>query len=97
MTKSGLLEKIIKKKTNISEKEIKASIKKILNYIESSLVKGKRIEIRGFGSFCLHYRKPRIGCNPKTGHKIKLKGKFIPYFKPGKSLRIYLDNASLKN
>jgi len=91
MTKSELLEKIIKKKTNVSEIEIKVSIKKILNYIESSLIKGERIEIRGFGSFSVHYRKPRVGCNPKTGDKIKLKGKFIPYFKPGKSLRIFLN------
>ena len=48
---------------------------------------GERIEIRGFGSFSLHYRAPRTGRNPKTGDKVELEGKYVPHFKPGKELR----------
>ena len=53
----------------------------------SSLHIGDRIEIRGFGSFSLHYRAPRVGRNPKTGDKVELTGKYVPHFKPGKELR----------
>ncbi|WP_158344887.1 HU family DNA-binding protein [Buchnera aphidicola] len=87
MKNSEFFSKIIENHLNLSIKEIKLSIKEILKCMILSLIKGKRIEIRGFGSFSLHYKKPRIGCNPKTGNKIKLKGKYIPYFKPGKILR----------
>ena len=51
------------------------------------LAKGERIEIRGFGSFSLHYRAPRVGRNPKTGDTVELSGKYVPHFKPGKDLR----------
>lgn len=53
----------------------------------TTLEGGDRIEIRGFGSFSLHYREPRLGRNPKTGDKVELDGKFVPHFKPGKELR----------
>ena len=53
----------------------------------AALVRGQRIEIRGFGSFSLHYRAPRVGRNPKTGQSVSLEGKFVPHFKPGKALR----------
>ena len=52
-----------------------------------TLQKGERIEIRGFGSFSLHYRAPRVGRNPKTGETVELDGKHVPHFKPGKELR----------
>ena len=48
---------------------------------------GQRIEVRGFGSFSLHYREPRKGRNPKTGDAVELSGKYVPHFKPGKELR----------
>ena len=53
----------------------------------ASLAEGERIEIRGFGSFSLHYRPPRTGRNPKTGAAVALPGKYVPHFKPGKELR----------
>jgi integration host factor subunit beta len=53
----------------------------------TALSTNERIEIRGFGSFCLHYRAPRTGRNPKTGTTVELEGKHVPYFKPGKELR----------
>ena len=53
----------------------------------------ERIEIRGFGSFSLHYRAPRLGRNPKTGQSVRLDGKFVPHFKPGKELRDRVNNS----
>ena len=61
-----------------------------------TLQKGERIEIRGFGSFSLHYRAPRVGRNPKTGETVELEGKYVPHFKPGKELRERV-NESLAN
>ncbi|VFP81114.1 Integration host factor subunit beta [Buchnera aphidicola (Cinara kochiana kochiana)] len=87
MTKSELFAKINKKKIYISAKIIKFLVKNILEYMALSLEKGNRIEIRGFGSFSLHYRCARVGRNPKTGEKIYLKGKYVSRFKPGKQLR----------
>ena len=55
--------------------------------MKKALLDGDRIEIRGFGSFSLHYRAPRVGRNPKTGDKVELDGKYVPHFKPGKELR----------
>ena len=57
-----------------------------------SLADGERIEIRGFGSFCLHYRPPRIGRNPKSGEPVTLSEKHVPHFKPGKELRERVNN-----
>ena len=62
----------------------------------NSLETGDRIEIRGFGSFSLHYRAPRIGRNPKTGESVELEGKYVPHFKPGKELRERVDAALAK-
>ncbi|QCI24947.1 integration host factor subunit beta [Buchnera aphidicola (Rhopalosiphum padi)] len=87
MTKSELFERIAERKSYISNKIIEYAVKEMLEYMSISLSKGKRIEIRGFGSFSLHYRSSRIGRNPKTGKKIKLNEKYVPYFKPGKKLR----------
>ena len=58
-----------------------------LEQMSETLASGERIEIRGFGSFSLHYRAPRIGRNPKTGESVALAGKHVPHFKPGKELR----------
>jgi integration host factor subunit beta len=63
------------------------AIKEILEQMAQTLQKGERIEIRGFGSFSLHFRAPRVGRNPKTGETVRLDGKYVPHFKPGKELR----------
>ena len=55
--------------------------------MSDALAQGERIEIRGFGSFSLHFRPPRQGRNPKTGETVALAGKYVPHFKPGKDLR----------
>jgi len=87
MTKSELIEKLTDKLPHLSVRDVEQSIKEILELMADSLAKGDRIEIRGFGSFSLHYRAPRVGRNPKTGESVELSAKYVPHFKPGKELR----------
>ncbi|AGH82018.1 integration host factor subunit beta [Psychromonas sp. CNPT3] len=87
MTKSDLIEKLTNKHFQLSVREVEDSVKETLQLMTNSLAQGERIEVRGFGSFSLHYRAPRIGRNPKTGDKVELGGKYVPHFKPGKELR----------
>ena len=87
MTKSELVEIVAAKQPQLSIKDVELAIKTIIEYMSQTLSEGQRIEIRGFGSFCLHYRAPRVGRNPKTGETVHLPAKFVPHFKPGKELR----------
>lgn len=87
MTKSELIEAVAARQTQLSTKDVELAIKTILEHMSQSLSSGERIEIRGFGSFSLHYREPRRGRNPKTGDTVQLTGKYVPHFKPGKELR----------
>ncbi len=94
MTKSELIEKLAEKLSHLSAKDVESAIKEILEMMAQTLSKGERIEIRGFGSFSLHYRAPRVGRNPKTGDSVELAGKYVPHFKPGKELRERVNLAS---
>jgi integration host factor subunit beta len=87
MTKSELIEIIAAKQTQLSVKDVELAVKTLIEQMSETLAAGHRIEIRGFGSFSLHYRAPRIGRNPKTGESVGLAGKYVPHFKPGKELR----------
>ncbi len=87
MTKSELIESIAARQSQLSAKDVELAVKAILEHMAQTLEGGERIEIRGFGSFCLHYREPRRGRNPKTGDAVQLTGKYVPHFKPGKALR----------
>ena len=87
MTKSELIELIAASQTQLSSRDVELAIKTILEQMSQALATGERIEIRGFGSFSLHYRGPRRGRNPKTGNAVELSGKYVPHFKPGKELR----------
>ncbi len=87
MTKSELIERIVTHQGQLSSRDVELAIKTMLEQMAHALAAGDRIEIRGFGSFSLHYRAPRIGRNPKTGESVQLDGKFVPHFKPGKELR----------
>ena len=87
MTKSELIERIAERQDQLSSKDVELAVKLILEYMSQSLASGERIEIRGFGSFSLHYRAPRVGRNPKTGESVQLEGKYVPHFKPGKEMR----------
>ena len=87
MTKSELIDLIAAKQTQLSLKDVELAVKTMIEQMSQTLARGSRIEIRGFGSFSLHYRAPRIGRNPKTGESVGLTGKYVPHFKPGKELR----------
>ena len=87
LTKSELIERVAQKQTQLSQKDVELAVKTMLEEMSQALATGGRIEIRGFGSFSLHYRAPRLGRNPKTGESVDLTGKYVPHFKPGKELR----------
>ena len=87
MTKSELIEKIGAAQAQLPVRDIELAVKTMIEHMSQTLAQGRRIEIRGFGSFSLHYRAPRIGRNPKTGESVGLSGKYVPHFKPGKNLR----------
>ncbi|MDO6682983.1 MULTISPECIES: integration host factor subunit beta [unclassified Oceanobacter] len=93
VTKSELIERIVSRQPQLSAKDVELAVKTMLDYMSLSLSSGERIEIRGFGSFSLHYRAPRIGRNPKTGETVELQGKFVPHFKPGKDLRDQVNDS----
>lgn len=93
MTKSELIERLASKQSHLSGKDVEGAIKEMIELMASSLESGDRIEIRGFGSFSLHYRAPRVGRNPKTGQSVELTGKYVPHFKPGKELRERVNNT----
>lgn len=93
MTKSELIESIARKQSHLPAKDVELAVKHLLDLMSDSLSNGKRIEIRGFGSFSLHFRPPRIGRNPKTGEAVALAGKHVPHFKPGKDLRERVNNG----
>ncbi len=87
MTKSEIIDILTRKQSHLSSKDVELSVKMLLESMSETLSGGGRIEIRGFGSFSLHFRAPRVGRNPKTGEKVELSGKHVPHFKPGKELR----------
>ena len=87
MTKSELIEKLSLKQGQLTSKDVEFAVKTLTEQMAQTLASGGRIEIRGFGRFCLHYRPPRSGRNPKTGEAVALAGKHVPHFKPGKELR----------
>ncbi len=93
MTKSEIIELIARKQTQFSQKDIELAVNQIVDSMIETLSQGERIEIRGFGSFSLHYRKARVGRNPKTGETVELPDKQVPHFKPGKSLRERVDQS----
>lgn len=93
MTKSELIEIIAAKQSQLSAKDVELAVKTLIEQMSETLAAGERIEIRGFGSFSLHYRAPRIGRNPKTGESVGLAGKYVPHFKPGKELRDRVNEA----
>lgn len=87
MTKSELIEILSQRQAHLKGEDVDLAVKALLEMMGGSLSVGERIEIRGFGSFSLHYRPPRLGRNPKTGESVALPGKYVPHFKPGKELR----------
>ncbi|MDZ3822621.1 MAG: integration host factor subunit beta [Pseudoxanthomonas sp.] len=87
MTKSELINSLADQLRHLEQADVELAVKQVLEQMAGTLASGGRIEIRGFGSFSLHYRPPRVGRNPKTGEAVALPGKHVPHFKPGKELR----------
>ncbi len=87
MTRSELIDRIALGQRHLTAKDVELAVKVMIDRMSDALASGQRIEIRGFGSFSLHYRPPRIGRNPKTGEAVGVGGKYAPHFKPGKHLR----------
>ncbi len=92
MTKSELIDRLAEQQSHLAHLDVELGVKSVLEQMSGSLAAGERIEIRGFGSFSLHYRAPRMGRNPKTGEAVALPGKHVPHFKPGKALRERVNN-----
>ena len=96
MIKSHLIRNLCNTFSAIPEKNITEGVNDVLEFLSHSLANGRRIEIRGFGSLSLHYRKPRHAHNPKTGEKVMTNAKYTPHFKPGKALRERVDESKAR-
>ena len=94
MTKSELIAKLAAHFPQLVASDAELAVKMILDAMTQSLVKGQRIEIRGFGSFGLNHRPARTGRNPKSGEKVHVPEKFVPHFKAGKELRERVDEKT---
>jgi integration host factor subunit beta len=92
ITKSDLIDNLSRSQSHLAYKDVELAVKSLIEMMSNALSVGERIEIRGFGSFSLHYRPPRVGRNPKSGEKVELPGKYVPHFKPGKELRDRANN-----
>lgn len=94
MTKSELIARLAERFPQLVAKDADFAVKMILDAMSEALSQGDRIEIRGFGSFALNYRPPRVGRNPKSGEKVSVPEKWVPHFKAGKELRERVDGAA---
>jgi integration host factor subunit beta len=95
MIKSELIAKISANMTHLSEEKVAQGVNYMLALMADSLIRNQRIEIRGFGSFALRYRRPRKAHNPKTGARVETAAKYRPHFKPGKELREKINASRL--
>src|SRR5437868_12708216 len=93
MTKAELIEEV-SKVVEMTRKDSEMIVETIFDSIVNSLHKGEKIEIRGFGSFRTRQRQPRVGRNPKTGSRVEVPSKRIPYFKPSKDLRDLVNGSN---
>ena len=94
MTKSELIARLAGRYPQLVAKDAEFAVKTILDAMTLSLVKGQRIEIRGFGSFSINRRPPRMGRNPRSGESVHIPEKRVPHFKPGKALREAVDKRT---
>ncbi|HUX78793.1 MAG TPA: integration host factor subunit beta [Alphaproteobacteria bacterium] len=96
MTKSELVHKLNQQFPDMSLNQVEKAVDVIFGEISTALSKGSRVELRGFGAFSNRYRKGRVGRNPRTGEKVEVEGKYVPFFKAGKGLRELLNNVKGK-
>ena len=93
ITKSEMIEMLAVEQPQLAYRDVELAVKGLLERMASALAQGERIEVRGFGSFSLHYRPARVGRNPKTGDAVTVPDKHVPHFKPGKELRERVDGS----
>ena len=91
MIRSDIVEALAEQFSQLTNKDSESAVKTILDAMSDALVRGHRIEIRGFGSFSINRRPPRMGRNPRTGESVAIAEKRVPHFKPGKALREAVD------
>ena len=87
MTKSELIRRIARKQPQLAERDVELAVKMMLDHMAECLAGGGRIEVRGFGSFTLRFRRARVGRNPRTGTMVSLPARYTAHFKPGMKLR----------
>ena len=91
ITKSEMIDILAVEQPQLAYRDVELAVKGLLDHMAAALAQGERIEVRGFGSFSLHYRPARSGRNPKTGDTVVVNDKHVPHFKPGKELRERVD------
>jgi integration host factor subunit beta len=91
MTRSDIVEELANRFGQLTQRDAEFAVKAILDAMNSALVRGHRIEIRGFGSFSINRRPPRMGRNPRSGESVAIPERRVPHFKPGKALREAVD------
>ncbi|WP_255419286.1 integration host factor subunit beta [Limnohabitans sp. T6-5] len=91
MTRSDLVEELAARFAQLTHRDAELAVKTVLDAMSDALAKGHRIEIRGFGSFSINRRPPRVGRNPRSGESVQIPEKRVPHFKPGKALREAVD------
>jgi integration host factor subunit beta len=94
MTRSDLVEALAERFGQLAHRDAEFAVKAILDAMGDAMVKGHRIEIRGFGSFSINHRPPRQGRNPRSGESVAIPEKRVPHFKPGKALREAVDTRT---
>jgi integration host factor subunit beta len=94
MTRSDLVEELANRFAQLTHKDAESAVKTILDAMGQAMVRGHRIEIRGFGSFTINRRPPRMGRNPRSGESVAIPEKRVPHFKPGKALREAVDERT---
>ena len=94
MTRSDLVEELAARFAQLTQRDAEVAVKALLDALGDALVQGQRIEVRGFGSFSVTHRAPRMGRNPRSGAAVAIPAKRVPHFKPGKALREAVDSSS---
>jgi integration host factor subunit beta len=94
MTRSDLVAQLAERFGQLAQRDAELAVKTMLDAMSDALARGHRIEIRGFGSFSINRRPPRVGRNPRSGAQVAIPEKLVPHFKPGKALRESVDRTA---
>jgi integration host factor subunit beta len=93
MTKSDLIKQLAEANPHHYQRDIERIVSTVFEEVTEALVRGDRVELRGFGAFSVRHRSSRVGRNPRTGEEVRVPDKAVPYFKTGKELRERLNGA----